>query len=56
VEVIMLGYKLGLFAVAFILANAAFWTTQNASAAPSTNSPAALDQPVLDLEADYRNY
>ncbi len=29
---------------------------QNASAAPSTNAPAALDQPILDLQADFRPY
>ncbi len=52
----MLMYKPGLFAAAFILANSAFWTTQNASAAPSTNAPAVLDQSVIDLEAHFRPF
>ena len=49
-------YKRNLLVAAFVFATAAFWATQNASADPSTNAPAVLDQPILDLQADFRPY
>ena len=49
-------YKRNLLVAALVFATAAFWATQNASADPSTNAPAVLDQPILDLQAHFRPF